>query len=69
MPLAKVQLMEAPGGPGITGAVKAGPGINISADGTISASGTPAVTSTIQQLSQQLQDLQTAFNNYVATHP
>jgi hypothetical protein len=39
MPLAKVQLMESPGGPGVTGAVKAGSGINISADGTISATG------------------------------
>jgi hypothetical protein len=37
MPLAKVQLMESPGGPGVTGAVKAGSGITISADGTISA--------------------------------
>lgn len=37
MPLAKVQLMEAPGGPGVTGAVKAGTGITISPDGTISA--------------------------------
>ena len=39
MPLAKVQLMTAPGGPGDIGAVKPGTGITISADGTISASG------------------------------
>lgn len=39
MPLAKVQLMEVPGGPGVTGAVKAGSGITIGPDGTISATG------------------------------
>lgn len=36
MPLNKAQLMATPGGPGVIGAVKAGNGIAISADGTIS---------------------------------
>ena len=39
MPLNKAQLMDVPGGPGVTGSVKAGSGISISPDGTISASG------------------------------
>ena len=39
MPLAKVQLMAPPGGPGEVGAVKPGTNITISADGTISSSG------------------------------
>jgi hypothetical protein len=37
MALNKAQLMEVPGGPGITGSVKAGSNITISPDGTISA--------------------------------
>lgn len=37
MPLNKAQLMDAPGGPGVIGAVKAGTNITISADGTISS--------------------------------
>lgn len=36
MPLNQAQLMATPGGPGVTGAVKAGAGIAISGDGTIS---------------------------------
>jgi hypothetical protein len=36
MPLNKAQLMAVPGGPGITGAVRAGNGIAIATDGTIS---------------------------------
>jgi len=36
MPLSKAQLMETPGGPGVVGAVRAGTGIAISGDGTIS---------------------------------
>lgn len=36
MPLNKAQLMATPGGPGVIGAVKAGNGIAISTDGTIS---------------------------------
>lgn len=36
MPLNKAQLMATPGGPGVIGAVKAGTGIAISGDGTIS---------------------------------
>lgn len=39
--------MESPGGPGVTGAVKAGTGIDISADGTISATGTAGVSKLI----------------------
>jgi hypothetical protein len=37
MALTKAQLMDAPGGPGVIGAVKAGTNITISADGTISS--------------------------------
>lgn len=37
MPLTKAQLLTAPGGPGVTGAVSAGQNIIITADGTISA--------------------------------
>jgi hypothetical protein len=36
MALNKAQLMDVPGGPGITGSVKAGTGISIGGDGTIS---------------------------------
>lgn len=42
MPLNKAQLMDAPGGPGVIGAVKAGAGVSISADGTISITGDPS---------------------------
>lgn len=47
MALAKVQLMESPGGPGVTGAVKAGTGITIGADGTINATATGGVSKLI----------------------
>lgn len=39
MPLNVAQLMVPPGGPGVIGAVKAGAGINIDPDGTVSATG------------------------------
>ena len=39
MPLTKAQLMPPPGGPGVIGAIKAGQGIVISPDGTISQGG------------------------------
>ena len=39
MALNVVQLMQAPGGPGVTGAVKAGTGITIDPDGAINATG------------------------------
>ena len=42
-----VQFMDPPGGPGVTGAVKAGPGITISADGTISTTAGGGVVKTI----------------------
>jgi hypothetical protein len=44
MPITKAQLMATPGGPGIVGSVKAGTGINISADGTASVDPTQTVT-------------------------
>lgn len=44
MALNKAQLMEVPGGPGITGAVKPGTGISISGDGTISVNPATSVT-------------------------
>jgi hypothetical protein len=39
VPLSRAQLMDVPGGPGVVGAVKAGTGIDISPDGTISLQG------------------------------
>lgn len=39
MALTKAQLMDVPGGPGVVGAIKAGTGITITADGTISTTG------------------------------
>jgi hypothetical protein len=47
MALNKAQLMEVPGGPGVTGAVKAGTGILISGDGTISVNPATNVTQLI----------------------
>lgn len=45
MPLALVQLMQSPGGPGITGAVKTGTGLNSTTDGTLNLS--PATTTVL----------------------
>lgn len=46
MALNIVQLLEAPGGPGVIGGVQAGAGVAIAADGTISTTpGVPGVTS------------------------
>lgn len=44
MPLTKVQLMEAPGGPGVVGAVRSGTGISISTDGSISINPSSNIT-------------------------
>jgi hypothetical protein len=44
MALNQAQLMEAPGGPGAIGAVKTGPGIQITPDGTISIDPTNQLT-------------------------
>jgi hypothetical protein len=44
MPLNKAQLMDTPGGPGVVGAVKAGTGIALSGDGTISINPSTQVT-------------------------
>lgn len=44
MPLTKAQFMEVPGGPGVVGAVKAGTGISVSGDGTISINPAQNVT-------------------------
>lgn len=44
MALNKAQLMDVPGGPGVVGAIKAGTGIAIAADGTVSVN--PATTIT-----------------------
>ena len=44
MPLNKAQLMEVPGGPGVTGSVKAGSGVSISADGTVSVNAATNIT-------------------------
>lgn len=43
MPLNKAQLMEVPGGPGVTGSVKAGTGIAISTEGAVSIQNTSVV--------------------------
>lgn len=48
MSLNKAQLMAVPGGPGVTGAVKAGTGIAISGDGTISLDPTQVVSRLLQ---------------------
>lgn len=45
--LTTVQFMDPPGGPGVTGAVKAGSGISISADGTISTQQGGGIVKTI----------------------
>jgi len=47
MALNKAQLMDTPGGPGVTGAVKSGTGILISGDGTISVNPATNVTQLI----------------------
>jgi hypothetical protein len=44
MPLNKAQLMATPGGPGVIGAVKAGTGIAVATDGTISLDPTQVVS-------------------------
>jgi hypothetical protein len=44
MPLNKAQLMDVPGGPGVVGAIKAGTGISVSPDGTISVNAAENVT-------------------------
>lgn len=44
MPLNKAQLMDVPGGPGVTGSVKAGSGVSISADGTVSVNAATNIT-------------------------
>lgn len=47
MPLTKAQFMEVPGGPGVVGAVKAGSGITVSVDGTVSVNPAQNITKLI----------------------
>lgn len=44
MPLNKAQLMDAPGGPGVVGAIKSGAGILIAPDGTVSINASENIT-------------------------
>lgn len=44
MALNKAQLMDVPGGPGVVGAIKAGNGISIAADGSISLNSSQTIT-------------------------
>lgn len=50
MPITSAQLLDLPGGPGDTGAVKSGSGVNIATDGTVSCPGGGGTTAGVFQV-------------------
>lgn len=50
MPITSAQLLDLPGGPGVTGAVKSGSGVNITGDGTVNCPAGGGTTSGVFQV-------------------